>query len=348
MIKEEIIVKFFEGKCDARDAAGVHAWFKENPAKLKEYLGVEEWEEFQPAPILSPDISGKLWNEINKDTASPEMHYSHFRWMAAAASVLLVIGLSWNSIFKKQTKTSIISRVANTTNTFNNTPRKMTLTLSDGSTVELLPNSTLSCPEDFNSLKRDVKLSGEATFNIAKDVARPFSVYSGSILITVLGTRFTVRSYEANNAIKVILHEGRVMVKISNSASKDNKNEYYLAPGDIFIFRKIKKQAQPTVAEHMATPLNISNDSLSTRVLHLEKDNEDRYVFDNYPLDVVFDQLQNIYDTKIIYDKAELGNRSFIGKIDKTDSLCNILKSIALLNHFGLQKQGESFVISAY
>ena len=68
-------------------------------------------------------------------------------------------------------------------------------------------------------------------------------------------------------------------------------------------------------------------------------------IFDNYPLDVVFDQLQIIYNTKIIYDKAELGNRSFIGKMDKKDSLYHILKSIALLNNFGLHKQGDSLVI---
>lgn len=350
MTTEEIIINFFEGKCDAQDAAIVHAWFNENPAKLKEYIGEEEWDDFQPAHVLSPDISGKLWTSINKNTASPKVHYSYFRWMAVAASLLLVVGLSWHFILKKQ-KTSSISAetVAITKNIFNNTPQKMTLTLSDGSTVELSPNSTLSYPENFNSLKRDVILNGEANFNVAKDVAKLFSVYSNSVLITVLGTRFTVKSYEANNATKVILHEGRVMVKISNSSSQDNKNEYYLTPGDVFIFKKVNKQSRIINAEPIqpvATPENISNDSLSARILHLDKDKDDCYVFNNYPLDVVFDQLQIIYNTKIIYNKAELGNRSFIGKIDKKDSLYHILKSISLLNNFGLHKEGDSFIIS--
>ena len=201
----------------------------------------------------------------------------------------------------------------------------MTLTLSDGSTVELSPNSTLSYPESFNSLKRDVILNGEANFNIAKDVAKPFAVYSNSVLITVLGTRFTVNSFEANNAAKVILHEGKVMVKIPDSTYQDNKSEYYLSPGDVFIFKKVKR--------------------LPARILHLEKDKDDRYVFNNYSLDVVFDQLQIIYNTKIIYNKAELGNRSFIGTIDKKDSLYHILQSIALLNNFRLHKQGDSCII---
>ncbi len=299
--------------------------------ELNEHIGEEEWEDFQPAHVLSPDISGKLWNNINKNTISPAVHYPYFRWMAVAASVLLVVSLSWQFILKKQ-KTSITSAatVPIAKNISNNTPQKKALTLSDGSTVELSPNSTLSYPESFNSLKRDVILSGEANFNIAKDVAKPFSVSINSVLITVLGTRFTVNSYEANNVTKVILYEGRVMVKIIDSSFRDNKKDYYLTPGDVFIFKKV----------------NISKDSLSARILHLEKDKEDGYVFNNCPLDVVFDQLQIIYNTKIIYNKAELGNRSFIGKIDKKDSLYNILKSISLLNNFGLHKQGDSFIIS--
>ena len=296
-------------------------------------MGEEEWDDFQPTHVLSPGISGKLWNNINKNTTSPATHYSYFRRVAVAASVLLVVGLSWYFILKDQKAgTDTAATVVTTKNVLNNTLQKMTLTLSDGSTVELLPNSTLSYPENFNSLKRDVILNGEADFNIAKDVARPFSVYSNSVLITVLGTRFSVKSYQAPNATKVILHEGRVMVKIPNSSTRDNKNEYYLTPGDVFIFKKVKK--------------NISNDSLSARILHLEKDKDDCYVFNNSPLDVVFDQLQIIYNTKIIYNKAELGNRSFIGKIEKRDSLYHVLKSIALLNSFGLHKEGESFTIS--
>jgi transmembrane sensor len=296
--------------------------------ELNEHIGEEEWEDFQPDQVLSPDISGKLWNNINKNTGSPVVHYPYFRWMAVAASVVLVLGLSWQFILKKQ-KTSLTSTatVPIAKNIANNTPQEKALTLSDGSTVELSPNSTLSYPETFNSLKRSVLLNGEANFNIAKDLAKPFSVSINSVLITVLGTRFTVDSYEGNKVTKVILEEGRVMVKIIDSSFQDNKNEYYLIPGDVFIFKKVK-------------------DSLSARILHLEKDKDDCYVFNNHPLDVVFDQLQIIYNTKIIYNKAELGNRSFIGKIDKKDSLSHILKSIALLNNFGLDKQGNSFIIS--
>ena len=298
-----------------------------DPIKSQECMREEEWENFEPTDTLSPDISGKLWKNIDKNTATPLVYRSYFKWATVAASIVLVAGLSWHFILTKQ-KSAIINASAApiTKNIFNNTLQKMMLSLSDGSTVELSPNSKLSFPETFNSLKRDVTLNGEATFNIAKDAARPFFVNSNSVLITVLGTRFTVNSFESDSATKVILHEGKVMVKTPDS-SLGNKNEYYLAPGDVFLSKKVNKRSH---------------------VLHLEKDKDDDYVFDNYPFDVVFDQLQIIYNTKIIYNKAELGNRSFIGKIDKKDSLDHILKSITLLNKFSLHKQGDSYIISVF
>jgi ferric-dicitrate binding protein FerR (iron transport regulator) len=278
-------------------------------------MGEEEWEKFQTTHVLSPDKSGKLWHGIHKNTGFSGARYPFFRWMAVAASVLLIVGLSWYFIVQRQ-KTRPVE-AASVVIAKNNTPEKMALRLNDGSAVELTPGSKLSYSGNANSLKTAVVLDGEASFDIAKNAGNPFSVYSHTVLITVLGTRFTVRSYEEDKATKVILHEGRVMVKVSDSS-------YYLDPGDIFV----------------------SSDSLSARVIHLQKDKDGCYVFENYPLDVVFDQLQLIYDTKITYNKAELGNRTFIGKIDKKDPLNHILQSIALLTKFGLHKEGDGFVIS--
>ena len=284
-------------------------------------MGVEEWEGFQPAEVLSSDISGKLWNNIRKNTASPRGRSSYIKWIAVAASVLVVVVVSWAFILKKPRSFGRVATIVTTQHIVNTTPQKKALTLNDGSTVELLPGSGLSYPEKFTYLKREVTLNGEGTFDIARDVARPFSVYCNSVLITVLGTRFTANSYDSNTVTKVILQEGRVMVKICDTSSRD-KNDYYLTPGDVFIYKK------------------------SARVLHLEKDKDGGYVFNNYPLDVVFDQLEIIYNTKIEYNRTELGNRTFIGKIDKKDPLEPILRSIVLLNNFSLGKRGDGFVVN--
>jgi ferric-dicitrate binding protein FerR (iron transport regulator) len=346
-------------------------------------LNEEEWEEFKTAHDLSPEVSGKLWDGINRGTSPPSAQSApnapdsappvaesilsratstpsptqsvYTKWFAVAASVLLVAALSWLLILRKQATGRIdLPAVATTQQLPNSTPQKKTLTLSDGSTVELQPNSALSYSETFSSVKREVQLKGSAVFNIAREVARPFSVYSNGVLITVLGTRFTVSSFDSNRATKIVLHEGKVMVKVSpasGGAKKDDragKNEYYLDPGDIFIYKPMKRSSSAIHPDPVAPADGILADSLpAARIIHLEKDKRDGYIFNNYPLDVVFDQLQIIYNTKIEYNKSELGNRTFIGKIDKKDSLYPILQSIALLNKFHLQKQVNGFIIGA-
>jgi len=68
-------------------------------------------------------------------------------------------------------------------------------------------------------------------------------------------------------------------------------------------------------------------------------------MFNNQSLAEVFDQLENLYNTRITYSRADLKGLSFIGKIDKTDSLEHILKSITLLNDLKLEKQNGGYVI---
>lgn len=346
LITEELIQQFFEGRCDDRDKAIVEAFFRDNPGKLKEYMGADEWEEFQPSGALDVQTSGKLWKDIQKNTATIQSIYTYLTWTAVAASIIIALGTYWYFAGKKQVFKTNAPEVAVHGSTgksiYNNTMGKMMLTLPDGSTVDLSPASTLTYPEDFNIVKRAVTIKGEASFSIAKDASKPFMVYNNAVLVTVLGTRFTVKSEDSSVNTKVILQEGSVMINIHNTTFQYIKKEYYLAPGDIFILKKVAKQKSSL---HAVGSEALSTDSLTARILHLQKGLENSHVFDNYPLDVVFDQLQLIYNTKIIYHKADLGNRSFIGKIDGKDSLNNVLRSICLLNNFTLRKQGEDFVI---
>jgi transmembrane sensor len=61
--------------------------------------------------------------------------------------------------------------------------------------------------------KREVELSGEAYFEVAKDAARPFIVTSGSLVTKVLGTHFNIRNYPDDPSAKVTLLEGSVKVE---------------------------------------------------------------------------------------------------------------------------------------
>ena len=89
------------------------------------------------------------------------------------------------------------------------------VTLSDGTKVRLNANSTLEYPVSFDDAEvREVRLKGEAHFEVTKNPHRPFVVKAGEMQTQVLGTIFDVKAYR-KDAPKVTLMEGKV--KVSNA-----------------------------------------------------------------------------------------------------------------------------------
>ena len=102
------------------------------------------------------------------------------------------------------------------------------VTLSDGTKVMLNANSTLEYPASFddaasdkendaadeNHQVREVRLKGEAHFEVTKNPHRPFVVKAGEMQTQVLGTIFDVKAYR-KDAPKVTLMQGKV--KVSNA-----------------------------------------------------------------------------------------------------------------------------------
>lgn len=89
------------------------------------------------------------------------------------------------------------------------------VTLSDGTRVMLNANSMLEYPASFDDAEvREVRLKGEAHFEVTKNPHRPFVVKAGEIQTQVLGTIFDVKAYR-KDAPKVTLMQGKV--KVSNA-----------------------------------------------------------------------------------------------------------------------------------
>lgn len=86
------------------------------------------------------------------------------------------------------------------------------MTLSDGSRVWLNSESVLKFPVTFDAGKREIYLSGEAYFEVAKDARRPFVVITPQTRTTVLGTSFNVTAYQGEQRTEITLVSGAVSV----------------------------------------------------------------------------------------------------------------------------------------
>lgn len=114
---------------------------------------------------------------------------------------------------------------------------KQVITLPDGSKVMLNDNSELRHSKSFGEATREVKLIGEATFDVAHDQSHPFIVHTGKVTTKVLGTEFNVKAYRDQQEVTVtvlrglveVLNENRTLGKIKPNeemAINTNTNEF--------------------------------------------------------------------------------------------------------------------------
>jgi len=93
------------------------------------------------------------------------------------------------------------------------------IVLADGSKVWLNKNAVLTYPDKFDKNTRNVELSGEAFFEIAKNPKKPFIVNMSNATVTVVGTSFNINSKE--NETEIVVATGTVKVSdTDNSKSK--------------------------------------------------------------------------------------------------------------------------------
>ena len=180
--------------------------------------------------------------------------------------------------------------------------RQFSLQLADGTKVWLNAFSSITFPTVFSSNTRDVKLTGEAYFEVAKDKNKPFRVFVNDIKINVLGTHFNVNAYGDEDNIKTSLLEGSIVI------SQKGKM-VLLKPG---------QQAQ----SDKSGAIVVKNDVNLDEVMGWKNG---VFYFENASLKVVLDQLSRWYDVDVVLEKG-VDNRKFEGEIERSLNLAQVLK----------------------
>ncbi|MBD0351112.1 MAG: FecR family protein, partial [Flavisolibacter sp.] len=275
---------------------------------------------------------------------------------AVAASVLLVLTLGWG-ILNKETdrmdKAGLQARMPENSGKIDplmavvqhevNTSGKMKrLRLPDGSEVALFNNSEMTYKEPVQGSKRDVYLKGKADFKVAKDKTKPFTVFSGDIATTAIGTEFMVTAVDKENQILVRLNEGKIVVR-SRSLNTKWVNDFYLSPGQELTYDKRLKTAKVR-SLYAKKPVDTKTKNQvqdSPSIPHYGKNSW--FMFNNQSLSEIFDALSDMYDVKIEYSKKDVKNHYFIGTFDRSEPLENILHQIAILNNLTVTKEKDTY-----
>lgn len=184
------------------------------------------------------------------------------------------------------------------------------LKLPDGTKVYLNAASSITYPVAFVAGIRKVKITGEAYFEVAADARQPFIVETGKDKITVLGTRFNIKAYADEKAIKSSLVEGVIKV-----------NDRILKPGEAYSNGKV-----------FAT--NTDQDIAWKNGI---------FDFNNVTVQEAMRQLARWYNIQVVYD--ERVDETFLGKIGRNLTLQQVLKTMEGAGaHFRLE--GDTLHVS--
>jgi ferric-dicitrate binding protein FerR (iron transport regulator) len=197
--------------------------------------------------------------------------------------------------------------------------QKLSIRLPDGSQVKLNSNSNISISENF-SQNRNVKLTGEAFFNVASDSLHPFVVSTAHFQTKVLGTSFNVQAYGTQNA-KVSVEEGLVQVAAL-------------------------KQDGPVKFLEMHEAVEINGDKLYSAKFNrdeiLWKDGV--LVFSDEDIQSISDKIQRWFNVKVRVKNGAAVPKGFSGKYSN-ESLEEILSGMSYALDFTFEINGNEILI---
>jgi transmembrane sensor len=222
MERTEYIVllhKRLMGRLTEEEAQRLNRWEKSSEDNQKEAQVIETiWEKTPDrSTSVQPDVSA-AWSQfqkrINEEPQIAPSRNGRRVWMkrlAAAASVLMVLALSW-ALWPDSDDNAWVALETQE-------QPEHEIHLPDGSVVWVNAHSSLAYSFEEGE-DRQVKLQGEAFFQVAKNTDRPFRIQTSEGVVTVLGTSFNVRAYPGEGFEEVTVEEGKVSFKPNALAEK--------------------------------------------------------------------------------------------------------------------------------
>lgn len=278
-------------------------------------------------PGASDEILSKiLSSEKNTDRLfSMSRRKRLIRHLSVAAILLIVItgvALFFIQPLKKAAPIAFESLIPkNSVKQINKTSGPLIVALEDGSTVKLAPGASLSFPQHFTPGKREVYMTGEAFFVIAKNPAAPFYVYYNNIVTRVLGTSFNIKTDSGTKNIEVSVISGKVQVTENNYSTAGNHLREYvksviIIPNQKALYDEKRHDFETTLADSIHPLPGYPDIRRNSKKLQAV---DSFYFPEATDLKQVLSQLEAVYGIEIIVDNENIYNCVFTGDISKQD-----------------------------
>lgn len=199
-----------------------------------------------------------------------------------------------------------------------------TVTLSDGTRVDLNASSMIRYPLYFDGKTRSVSLDGEACFEVVKNTKQPFIVKANGMHIEVLGTRFNISSYSDDEQTITTLLEGSVQVEIDHLGFA-GKKPIKLTPDQQIIYNKTTQKVRVT--------------DVKGYLYAAWKDGQ--CYFENEKFSDIVKKLERQFGVSITILSPELNNEMYSGFFSKKEGVRQILNSFKKYRNFDYREDDE-------
>ncbi len=316
-----LMSRYVCGELSLKETEELLEWLGDDPARadlLKEFQ--DTWDRTKNYPenfkVDTRAAWQKLRTSISVEPPKPNVKTIGFNtWIAIATSMVLVATVGW-LLFRLWPSGKLIE-----VETFAGQHKEVVL--PDGSKVWLNVNSSISYADNFNDgSQREVKLKGEAFFEVEKNPTKPFLISTGKTLTTVLGTSFDVKQ-EKEGTIRVAVVTGKVSFK----SVKNPRQELILEPGEAGV---------------------ISSEGYAGKSKYSDKNflywKNKQLNFENVPLSQVIETLEDAYQVSFQLMDSALLERKITASF-KEASLTEVTNVLEALFGISIRKSASVYVV---
>lgn len=252
-------------------------WLGRDPENCRTYSAAER-------------LMGDAHRAIQSDSALANMEVKSRSSAKPIITTLLVVAVAATAFFAADGPMRLAA------DAIAKTDEMPVITLEDGSVVQL--NSSSMIALDFTESHRTVRLlQGQAFFQVAHAVNRPFTVVAGTTNVTALGTAFDVRY--GRDDTEVTVTENAVQIET------DGNDDVRVGQGEQATFDYARKKMTISPVDSLA--------ALAWR--------RGQVVLDNAPLSYVVEEMNRHFYGRVVVAGSALASRRVSGtmKIANTD-----------------------------
>ncbi|MDR0766236.1 MAG: FecR domain-containing protein [Odoribacteraceae bacterium] len=196
------------------------------------------------------------------------------------------------------------------------------LVLADGTRIHLNAGTGIRYPVQFARDTREVELSGEAYFEVARE-ARPFILRASGATIRVTGTSFNVKARAGQARVIATLESGSVEVTCGDETRG-------LSPGEQLVYD-----------EETGT---VETREVETHFYTSWKDG--CYYFEKAPLEEILGTLSAWYEIRVTYMDEAARQIAFSGLLNRYSKLDDLLRMFEETKEVTLSVRGKEIIVS--